>query len=59
VAARPWIRRRQVADLQDARREVMDVALARTMHDLATDRALVAALAGLSGGSSAPRSAWR
>ena len=60
VAARRYvgIRRRQVeADLQDARREVMDVALARTMHDLATDRALVAALAGLSGGSSAPRSA--
>jgi Uncharacterized lipoprotein len=60
VAARRYvgIRRRQVeADLQDARREVMDVALARTMHDLATDRALVAALAGLSGGSSSPRSA--
>ena len=62
VATRRYIgiRRRQVeADSQDARREVMDVALARTMHDLATDRALVAALAGLSGGSSALRNAQR
>jgi hypothetical protein len=62
VAARRYIgiRRGQVeADSQDARREVMDVALARAMHDLATDRALVAALAGLGRASSAPRSAGR
>jgi hypothetical protein len=35
----------------------MDTALARTIHDLATDRELVAALAGLGGGASAPKSA--
>jgi hypothetical protein len=62
VVARRYvgIRRRQVeADSQAARREVMDVALARTMHDLATDRALVAALAGLGAGPSAPKNAQR
>jgi hypothetical protein len=62
VAARRYIgiRRRQVeADSPDARRAVMDVALARTMHDVATDRALVTSLAGVGGGSSAPRSARR
>jgi hypothetical protein len=42
------IRRQLVQpDSLDARREVMDTALARTMHDLATDRALVAALSRL------------
>ena len=33
------------SDAKDAWRAVMDTALARTMHDVATDPALVAALA--------------
>lgn len=42
------IRRQLVEpDSVDARREVMDTALARTMRDLATDRALVTALSRL------------
>jgi hypothetical protein len=42
------IRRQQAEpDSPEARRAVMDTALARTMRDLATDRALVAALARL------------
>ena len=45
------IRRQQAGpDALDARREVMDTALARTIRDLATDRALVAALAGVGRG---------
>jgi hypothetical protein len=52
------IRRQQAGpDAPDAAREVMDTALARTIHDLATDRELVAALASLGGGASAPKSA--
>src|SRR5206468_2987393 len=39
------IKRRQAdADTESAWREVMDAALARTMHDLATDPEVVAAL---------------
>ena len=39
------IKRRQAdADTETAWREVMDAALARTMHDLATDPEVVAAL---------------
>ena len=40
------IKRRQAeADAEQAWREIMDAALARTMHDVATDPALIAALA--------------
>jgi uncharacterized lipoprotein YajG len=45
------IRRQQAGpDSPDARRDVMDTALARTMRDLATDRELVTALGSLGRG---------
>lgn len=41
------IKRRQAeADAEQAWREIMDAALARTLHDIATDPELIAALAG-------------
>ena len=63
VVARRYtgIRRQLVeADSRDARRAVMDAALARTMHDLATDRVLVTALSGLgAAGSNSQKSVKR
>jgi hypothetical protein len=57
LAARRYIgiRRRQVdKPADDVAREVMDAALARAMRDLATDRALAAAFAGVTA-SATPR----
>jgi anti-sigma factor RsiW len=54
LAARRYVGiRRRVVDKpgDDAAREVMDAALARAIHDLATDRALVAAFARVTAGA--------